>query len=148
MPGINKLWPIIALTVLAFLFSVTPSFSFLYDGYHWDESDLPVTWQINQDGTADCTGEFDAIRAAYQTWENVSGSYFTETYLGTTSRGLSDPWDGYNVVSWGDSEEDNNVIAVCWTWYYTATLEIFECDIEFQDNHTWSSSGEAGKFDV
>jgi len=145
---IGKSWPILALTVLILLFSAASSFSFLYDGYHWDESDLPVTWQINQDGTADCTGEFDAIRAAYQTWENVSGSYFTETYLGTTSRGLSDPWDGYNVVSWGDSEEDNNVIAVCWTWYYTATLEIFECDIEFQDNHTWSSSGEAGKFDV
>jgi len=148
VPGISKLWPILALTVLVLLFSATPSFSFLYDGYHWDDSDLPVTWEINQDGTADCTGEFDAIRAGYQTWENVSGSYFTETYLGTTIRGLSDPTDGYNVVSWGDSEPGGSVIAVCWTWYYTATLEIVECDIEFQNDIIWSSTGEAGKFDI
>ncbi|TKJ48032.1 hypothetical protein CEE34_00965 [Candidatus Aerophobetes bacterium Ae_b3a] len=146
---VSKLWPILALTVLALLFSVTPSFSFLYDGLHWDDSDLPVRWEINQDGTADCTGEFDAIRAGYQTWENVSGSYFSETYLGTTSRGLSYPTrDGYNVVSWGDSEPGGSVIAVCWTWYDTATLEIVECDIEFQNDIVWSSTGEAGKFDV
>ena len=146
MSRISKLWPILALTVLILLFSAPSSFSFLYDGLHWDDSDLPVRWEINQDGTADCTGEFDAIRAGYQTWENVSGSYFTETYMGTTSAGLG--YDGHNVVSWGDSESDENVIAVCWTWYNTITLEIVESDIEFQENHTWSSSGEAGKFDV
>jgi hypothetical protein len=117
----------------------------LYEGYHWDDSDLPVRWEINQDGTADCTGEFSAVRAGYQTWENVSGSYFTETYLGTTSGGLG--YDGHNVVSWGNSQ-DPGVIAVCYTWYYVATLEIFECDIEFQNHFTWSSTGEAGKFDV
>ena len=145
MPRISKLWPILALTVLVLLFSAIPSFSFLYDGYHWDDSDLPVRWEINQDGTADCTGEFDAVRAGYQTWENVSGSYFTETYLGTTSGGLV--YDGHNVVSWGESE-GGDTLAICWTWYNTITLEIVECDIEFQDNHTWSSTGETGKFDV
>ncbi|GAI99425.1 unnamed protein product [marine sediment metagenome] len=142
---VSKLWPILALTVLVSLFSVTPSFSFLYDGLHWDDSDLPVAWEINQDGTADCTGEFDAIRAGYQTWENVSGSYFIETYLGTTSDGLG--YDGHNVVSWGESE-GGNTLAVCWTWYNTITLEIIECDIEFQDNRTWSSTGEAAKYDI
>ena len=145
MSKISKLWPILALTVLVLLLSATPSFSFLYEGYHWDDSDLPVGWEINQDGTADCTGEFDAIRAGYQTWENVSGSYFTETYLGTTSGGLG--YDGHNVVSWGDSQPEN-VLAVCWTWYQVSTGKIFECDIKFQDNHTWSSTGEAGKYDV
>ena len=85
MSRISKLLPILVLSVLVLLFSVTPSSSFSYDGLHWDDSDLPVTWQINQDGTADTTGEFSAVRAGYQVWENVSGSYFSETYLGTTT---------------------------------------------------------------
>ncbi len=140
---------ILTLTVLAALLSTVTisSFAFDYDGIHWDDSDLPVAWEINQNGTADCTGEFGAVRAGYQTWENVSGSYFTETYLGTTSRGLSVPRDGHNVVSWGDSQ-DPGVIAVCYTWYNVGTLRIVECDIEFQNQFTWSSTGEGGKRDV
>ncbi len=140
---------ILTFTVLvALLSSVTiSSFAFDYDdGIHWNDSDLPVTWEINQNGTADCTGEFGAVRAGYQTWENVSGSYFTETYVGTTTRALSIP-DGHNVVSWGDSE-GKDTLAICWTWYNTITLEILECDIEFQDYYTWSSTGEGGKIDV
>jgi len=121
------------------------SFAYDYSGIHWYDSDLPVTWEINQDGTADCTGEFAAVRAGYQTWENVSGSYFTETYVGTSPRGLI--YDGHNVVSWGDSQ-DPDVIAVCYTWYEGATGRIVECDIEFQQQYTWSSTGEAGKYDV
>ena len=120
---------------------------FLYDGLHWEDSDLPVRWEIDQDGTADRTEEFDAIRAGYQTWENVSGSYFTETYVGTTTSGLS-IYDGHNVVSWGDSESGGSVIAVCWTRYDPGTGEILECDIEFQNDIIWSSTGEEGKFDV
>jgi hypothetical protein len=125
----------------------TSLFAYVYDGKHWADSDLPVTWEINQNGTADCTGEFSAVRAGYQTWENVSGSYFTETYVGTTSRALSIPRDGHNVVSWGDSQGPGT-IAVCYTWYETGTLRIVESDIEFQNHFTWSSTGEAVKYDV
>jgi hypothetical protein len=121
------------------------SFAFEYTGIHWYDTDLPVTWEINQNGTTDCTGEFQAVRAAYQTWEDVAGSYFTETYLGTTTGGLG--YDGHNVVSWGDSEPEG-VLAVCYTWYDSGTGRIFECDIEFQDKYTWSSTGEGGKYDV
>lgn len=78
MSRARKVWPIVTFTILVFLFSgASPSFPFGYDGIHWDASDLPVTWEINQDGTADTTGEFEAIRAGYQSWENVSGSYFS-----------------------------------------------------------------------
>ncbi len=146
MPKINRLWPIIALSALVLLLSATPSLSFLYLDRQWEDSDLPVTWRINQDGTADTTGEFSAVRAGYQVWENVSGSYFTETYLGTTTRGLN-VYDGYNVVSWGDSEGEG-ILAICWTRYQVSTGKIYECDIEFQDFYTWSSTGEAGKYDI
>ncbi len=144
MSKISKLWPILALTVLVLLFSATPSLSFLYDGIHWDDSDLPVTWEINEDGTADTTGEFNAIRAGYQVWEDVSGSYFSETYLGTTS--LSGPaYDYHNVVTWGSTESS---LATCYYWYYPASGKMAEFDIVFNDSYLWSSTGEAGKYDI
>ena len=143
----GKLGPIIILAFSVALIATlaTSLFAYVYDGKHWADSDLPVTWEINENGTADCTGEFDAIRAGYQTWENVSGSYFTETYVGTSTRGLI--YDGHNVVSWGDSQ-DPGVIAVCYIWYEGGTLRILECDIEFQNQFTWSSTEETGKMDV
>ncbi len=144
MPGISKPWSILVLSVLVLLLSATPSFSFLYDGIHWNDSDLPVRWEINEDGTADTTGEFSAVRAGYQVWENVSGSYFTETYLGTTS--LSGPaYDYHNVVSWGSTDGS---IATCYYWYYPSTGRLVEFDIVFEDDFTWSSTGEAGKMDI
>ncbi len=144
MSRISNSWPILALTVLVLLFSATPSLSFLYEGNYWDDSDLPVTWEINQDGTADTAGEFNAVRAGYQTWENVSGSYFSETYLGTTS--LSGPsYDYHNVVSWGSTEDS---LATCYWWYYVGSGKMAEFDIVFDDSYTWSSTGEAGKYDV
>ncbi len=143
----SRLSSTLALSILVLLFSAAPSLSFLYLDRQWEDSDLPVTWQINQDGTADTTGEFSAVRAGYQVWENVSGSYFSETYLGTTTRGLS-IYDGYNVVSWGDSEAGTSTLAVCWTRYQPSTGKVYECDIEFQNDYTWSASGEAGKYDI
>ena len=143
----GKLHPIITLAVSIGLVAILAASLSAYDygGIHWDDSDLPVTWEMNENGTADCTGEFGAVRAGYQTWENVSSSYFTETYVGTSTRGLG--YDGHNVVSWGDSEGEGT-LAVCWTWYDGATGRIVESDIEFQDKYTWSSTGEAGKYDV
>ena len=120
------------------------SFAYKYDGIHWYDADLPVTWEINQNGTVDCTGEFQAVRAAYQTWEDVAGSYFTETYLGTTT--LSGPaLDGHNVVCWGQTEDS---IATCYFWYYSDTGRLTEFDIVFEDDYTRSATGEAGKYDV
>ena len=139
----SRLWSTLALTALVLLFSAGPSLSFSYDGIHWDDSDLPVTWEINQDGTTDTTGEFNAVRAGYQVWENVSGSYFSETYLGTTTRGHEK--DYYNVVSWGHT---GGSLATCYTWYWVGTKHIFDSDIVFEDDYTWSSTGEAGKYDI
>ncbi|GAJ01730.1 unnamed protein product, partial [marine sediment metagenome] len=142
---IRKLWLILTFTVLGLLAHATiSSFAFKYEGIHWDDSDLPVTWELNQNGTADCAGEFQAVRSAYQTWENVAGSYFSETYLGTTS--LTGPaYDYHNVVSWGHTEDS---VATCYSWYYSATGRLVEFDIVFEDDYTWSSTGEAGKYDI
>lgn len=136
MSRITNLWLILMYTALVgVLASATiSSFAYKYDGIHWYDADLPVTWEINQNGTVDCTGEFQAVRAAYQTWEDVAGSYFTETYLGTTT--LSGPaLDGHNVVSWAHTEDS---IATCYFWYYSDTGRLVEFDIVFEDDYTWS----------
>jgi len=56
-----KIYSILTFTFFTLLFSATPSFSFLYDGIHWDDSDLPVRWEINQDGTANRTEEYELL---------------------------------------------------------------------------------------
>jgi len=142
---IRKLWLIITFTVLGLLAGATiSSFAFKYDGIHWYDADLPVTWEMNKNGTADCTGEFQAVQAAYQTWEDVGGSYFTETYLGTTSL-TGSAYDYHNVVSWGHTEDS---LATCYYWYYPSTGRLVEFDVVFEDDYTWSSTGEAGKYDI
>jgi len=141
----RKIWVILTFSVLALLVGATiSSFAFKYEGIHWYDADLPVTWEMNQNGTADCTDEFQAVQSAYQTWENVVGSYFTETYLGTTSR-TGPAYDYHNVASWGHTEDS---IATCYYWYYPSTGRLVEFDIVFEDDYTWSSTGEAGKMDV
>jgi len=142
----GKFWLILVFGVLASLLAsvVMISFAFRYDGIHWYDADLPVTWEINQNGTADCTGEFQAVRAAYGTWEDVAGSYFTETYVGATALGGPE-LDGHNVILWGDTQDS---IATCYYWYYTTTGRLVEFDIVFDDYYSWSSTGEAGKMDV
>ena len=121
-----------------------PSSTYDYsDGIHWDDSDLPVDWELNQNDTA----YRDAVRVGYQTWEGLSGSYFSETYLGTTSR-TGPLFDYHNVVSWGYVDPSDR-LAACYIWVYAYdTTRYYEFDIVFEDYYSWSTTGEPGKFDV
>ena len=142
---IKRLWLIFSCTVLGVLASISmSSFAFNYQGIHWPNDSLPVVWEIRY-GTDDCTGEVLAVWEGYQTWEDVSCSYFTENYEGLTDQPPI-TLDGHNVVSWDYPEED--YIGVCCTWYIASTGEIVECDIVFNDYYTWSSTGEPGKMDI
>lgn len=120
-----------------------------YSGVHWANNDLPVPYYINEAGTPDVAGttsEFDAVRASFQTWEDDAGSFMDYTYMGTTTRG--DQLDGYNVVSWGSIDGPGGTLTVTTSWYNTATLEMIEFDMVFDEDETWSATGEAGKFDI
>jgi len=118
---------------------------FSYSGIHWSNSIMPIRYYINQNGTADCTGEFEAVQNSFQTWEDDTGSYIDYTYMGTTTR-QGDTYDGYNVVSWGSLNPGTG--AQCTIWYNESTLLIIECDLVFNDYYTWSSTGETGKLDI
>jgi len=125
------------------------SSGYSYSGVHWASNDLPVPYYINEAGTPDIAGttnEFDAVKASFQTWEDDAGSFMDYTYMGTTT--LSNQSDGYNVVSWRSIDGPDGTLAVTTYWYNPATQEIIEFDIVFDEDETWSATGEAGKYDI
>jgi len=130
--------------------SSNASAGYSYDGIHWDSSDLPVKYYINENGTPDIPGtadEFAAIQASFQTWEDDAGSYMDYTYMGTTTRkGASQ--DGFNVVSWGPIDGAGGTLAETSFWYDADTKLLSEFDIVFDQDEPWSASGETGKYDI
>jgi hypothetical protein len=125
------------------------SSGFSYSGIHWASNDLPVPYYINEAGTPDIAGttsEFDAVKASFQTWEDDAGSFMDYTYMGTTTR--SNQWDGYNVVSWHSIDGPGGTLAETTYSYNPTTQEMIEFDIVFDEDETWSTTGELDKFDI
>jgi len=130
--------------------SFQASLSYSYDGIHWTASDLPVKYYINEDGTSDILGtadEFAAVQASFQMWEDDAGSYMDYTYMGTTNRSGASR-DDFNVVSWKSIDGAGGTLAETSFWYDTDTKLLLEFDIVFDEDETWSVSGEAGKYDI
>lgn len=119
------------------------SSGFSYSGIHWDRTDLPVPYYINENCTPE---EVQAVQASFQTWEDDPGSYMDYTYMGTTARGNES--DGYNVVSWQSIDGLGRTLALTTYWYDTSTKLMTEFDIVFDKDETWSTTGEPGKYDV
>jgi hypothetical protein len=53
------------ITVLSLLFTIQALWAYQPSGYHWLSSDMPIIYEINQNGTPDCEGEFGAIHQAF-----------------------------------------------------------------------------------
>jgi len=126
------------------------SSGFSYSGIHWDRNDLPVPYYINENGTPDVPGttkEFQAVQASFQTWEDDPESFMDYIYMGTTTRG-DEPSDGYNVVSWQPIDGPNGVLAQATCWYNRSTKLMIEFDIVFDEDETWSTAEEPGKYDI
>ena len=114
------------------------SYSFL--GARWDVSDTPVPYYINENGTGDTGGEFEAVQAAYQTWNNVSCHYADYAYQGTTAAKPSN-LDGLNVVGWlPDAESPCPGVIAC-APFWSANGRIIETDIVFDENKPYSIGG-------
>lgn len=130
---------------------VSPASSgFSYGGIHWDRNNLPVPYYINENGTPDVAGtaeEFDAIKASFQAWEDDPESYMDYTYMGTTTRG-NESLDGYNVVTWQSIDGPGGALAQTEYWYNPSTQLLTEFDIVFDEDETWSATGEPGKYDI
>jgi hypothetical protein len=120
--------------------------------YRWqDQSWMPLEYYINQNGCADISGdgEFGAVRAGLQTWENVANTYLDHSYGGTTALTATNN-DGYNVISWTNSgwSHGSGVIGVSTIWLSGGN--IIETDQEYNDQEfTFTLNGlVAGQVDV
>jgi hypothetical protein len=117
---------------------------YIYNGHKWFGASPVVPYYINEN-TLDCSGEGAAVQRGANSWNNV-GADFTFQYYGncySTSQGMN----GTNCIMWGST---SGSLATAYRWYYPATGEIFECDIVFNDSHTWSTDPDTpfGKYDV
>jgi len=108
---------------------------------------LPVHYSVNLQNAID-DGHFEAaVKAGSQVWEDDPNSSFDATYDGSTNLKASgaEPrgrMDGNNVVDWGSTKRfGSTVIAVTVYWYYTATGQIVEADMRFNQKLPWSSNG-------
>jgi len=119
------------------------SSGFSYSGVHWDRNDLPVPYYINENCT---TEEIEAVKASFQTWEDDPESSMDYVYMGTTTRG--NETDGYNVVSWQPIDGVGGALAQTVCWYDSPTKLITEFDIIFDEDETWSTTGEPDKHDI
>jgi hypothetical protein len=124
---------------------VSPASSgFSYSGIHWDRNDLPVPYYINENCTPE---EIQAVQASFQTWEDDPGSYMNYTYMGTTTRSNAS-LDGYNVISWQPIDGPSRTLARTTYRYNPSTNLTIEFDIVFDEDETWSTMGEPGKYDI
>jgi hypothetical protein len=103
-----------------------------YDGPHTDG--IPATGIKYYVNTASAAVK-DAVKAAFETWDsNVTVELFNDS-VEQISKVAGNKYDGKNVVSWGALRP--GIVAVCYVWYYSDTLEIVEFGIVFNKLYAW-----------
>ena len=118
---------------------------YIWDGLHWDDSTLPITYYINPSGLP--ADSVSAITAATQVWEDDPNSYMDFTYAGTTgtSPGIS---DDVNVIGAG-TPKSTTAIAECTCWYYPTTKQIVEFDIVYNAGRfAFATDGSGSAYDM
>ena len=114
---------------------------------------MPVPFWINDRGSPQILNgsDFEAILASFRTWENVPSAGIRFDYRGTTPAATVGR-DGMNIVSFTDNSTPlgSSTIAATFSYYRVQGSEILsdESDIVFSPSLQYSTSGEAGKFDI
>jgi hypothetical protein len=108
-----------------------------------------VEYRINATGFP--AGGVDAVRAAFQTWEDVVTANISFTEGVSTNVTVAEN-DGINAIFWltnWPAHLDNNILAYTTTWTDPSTGEILDADLQFNgENFNWSTTGETNTFDV
>ncbi len=139
----------------------TAVWGYVLTGTKWVDGDLPVPYYINSAGSDDIGDgtDFTAVQNSFTTWTNVSTTYATVSYQGTTAieGGAGGAGgDGFNVMSWAESAGTaysavSGSIAVSITWSLAGNN--LDSDIIFNGNiggtgYSWSTTVEALKMDI
>jgi len=132
-----------------------------YSYNHWYESQMPIKYYINKNGSANHVGnEFTAVQNAAANWESLSGTFWATCYGDTTSKHStahngSPVRDTLNVVSWENLGGGSPLsLGYGYAWYSVTGDSIVEADMSLNDNAAvkWSAftvdSCVPGRFDV
>jgi hypothetical protein len=109
-----------------------------YSGLHW-ANPKAITYYVNPSKSGVGSNmTISAINAAFVTWDNASGP-LGYLYGGSTDS-TAGVQDGKNVVSWGDTRQYPNAIAVTIVWYKYNRFnrEIVEVDTLMNSTLAWS----------
>jgi hypothetical protein len=91
-----------------------------------------------------------AVKNAFQGWQNVNSAKITFAYQGTTPQ-TDVGNDGVNLIVWADTtwDGDASTLAASTTTYNSVTGEILDDDINVNGvNYTWGVNGETDRFDI
>lgn len=100
--------------------SQTPPYEYYV---HWFKADMPVPYQIcDLYDEPSITGEYDAVRGAFQNWENVTTATITFQDAGYTSNPTECDYygnDNKNTITFTDPHNnlDPGVIGAAVTWF-------------------------------
>jgi hypothetical protein len=116
----------------------------------WGYADIPVRFVVSSVGTPDTDSEFEAVKQAFQTWENVPNSNMTFIDGGRTDAKTIGN-DGLNLIIWIEEgwPEDPAYAAMCYSYVDEETGHILGGDIILNgESFTWSTTGDVDSFDV
>jgi hypothetical protein len=118
----------------------------------WNTSRFPIPFVINQNVSDDVSADagIQAVRNAFQGWQDVPTSSITFRYGGTTPQ-TNVAQDSANLVVWSETtfSGDPTTLALTTTTYYSATGEIIDGDINLNGvDYTWGANGEPDRFDI
>ncbi len=123
------------------------------DGRATRWASMPVSYWINVRGFSQIPNgsEFSAVRAAFQTWQDVPTADIVFDYKGTTPVQTVGR-DGINLISFADDATvlGSSTLAATFSFFCSTcpTFQTQEADIIFNKNFNWTTSGEAGKYDI
>lgn len=115
---------------------------------HW--ATVPIPFALNANGTFDVTQdqEFDAVRAAFSTWDALANSNLAFSEAASPVPNKVSDSDGTNVVVWIDDVsnplvQSRGVVAAAAVTFTLATGDILDADIWLDGVHqSWTSSAD------
>ena len=130
--------------------SVLPASAFTlgyaYSGFKWQDQDIPVDFYVYTGRTPPAGIQLrtyvDAVKAAFQKWEDVPSSYMAFYYRGETGAYPPDlqNTDGRNVVGWVSGQIIGNALAQTVYWYSVPANHLLEWDIALNVDWSWSAA--------
>lgn len=114
---------------------------------------LPMEINIDQGAApgVSATETHNAIRAGYDSWQNVSCAYYTYTYLGLVNLPFGDKQDYVNTNAYPSSWPSNmpgNALGVTQTYFDPYGGKIIDADTLYNPGVQWSTTGGYYSHDV